>query len=88
MLSENVENISMGERSRISLAQALFRPSEIYILDECLSNVDINLEREIIEKLLSYYKDKIVIYISHRLNNKDLFNRVFYLKKGKCYEEL
>ena len=88
MLSENGENISMGERSRISLAQALFRPSEIYILDECLSNVDINLEREIIEKLLSYYKDKIVIYISHRLNNKDLFNRVFYLEKGKCYEEL
>lgn len=88
MLSENGENISMGERSRISLAQALFKPSEIYILDECLSNVDIDLEREIVEKLLSYYKDKIVIYISHRLNNKDLFNRVFYLEKGKCYEEL
>jgi len=78
----------MGERSRINLAQAFFKPSYIYILDECLSNVDIELEREILKNILNYYQDKIIIYISHRLNNKDLFNRVFYLEKGKCHEEL
>lgn len=88
MLMENGENISMGERSRISLAQALFRPSEIYILDECLSNVDVGLEKEILEKILNYYQDKIIIYISHRLTNKNLFNRVLYMEKGKCYEKV
>ena len=88
MLMENGENISMGERSRISLAQALFRPSEIYILDECLSNVDVGLEKEILEKILNYYQDKIIIYISHRLTNKNLFNRVLYIEKGKCYEKV
>jgi len=88
MLTENGENISMGERSRISLAQALFKPSEIYILDECLSNVDVKLEKEILEKILSYYQNKIIIYISHRLTNKNLFNRVFYMEKGKCYEKI
>lgn len=88
LLLENGDNISMGEKSRINLAQALFKPSYIYIFDECLSNVDIALEREILKKLLNYYQDKIIIYISHRLNNKDLFNRVFYLEKGICHEEL
>ncbi len=88
IIEEGGENLSMGERSRINLAQALFKPSEIYILDECLSNVDIKLEREILENILGYYKDKIIIYISHRLNNKALFNRVFYIKEGKCYEEI
>ena len=88
MLMENGENISMGERSRISLAQALFKPSEIYILDECLSNVDVGLEKEILEKILNYYQDKIIIYISHRLTNKNLFNRVLYIEKGKCYEKV
>lgn len=88
VLMENGENISMGERSRISLAQALFKPSEIYILDECLSNVDVGLEKEILEKILNYYQDKIIIYISHRLTNKNLFNRVFYMEKGKCYEKI
>ena len=88
VLLEDGENISMGERSRINLAQALFKPSYIYILDECLSNVDVALEREILKNIINYYQDKIIIYISHRLNNKDLFNRVFYLEKGKCHEEL
>lgn len=88
MLMENGENISMGERSRISLAQALFKASEIYILDECLSNVDVGLEKEILEKILNYYQDKIIIYISHRLTNKNLFNRVLYIEKGKCYEKV
>lgn len=88
VLLEGGENISMGERSRINLAQALFKPSYIYILDECLSNVDVALEREILKNIINYYQDKIIIYISHRLNNKDLFNRVFYLEKGKCHEEL
>ena len=88
ILLEDGENISMGERSRINLAQALFKPSYIYILDECLSNVDVALEREILKNIINYYQDKIIIYISHRLNNKDLFNRVFYLEKGKCHEEL
>ncbi len=88
MLDENGANISMGERSRINLAQALFRPSEIYILDECLSNVDVKLEREVLTNILNYYHDKIIIYISHRLTNKDLFNRVLYLEKGKCYEKI
>ena len=88
VLLEGGENISMGERSRINLAQALFKPSYIYILDECLSNVDVALEREILKNIINYYQDKIIIYISHRLNNKALFNRVFYLEKGKCHEEL
>lgn len=88
VLDEDGENLSKGERNRVSLAQALFKPSEIYILDECLSNVDISLEKEILENILNYYQDKIIIYISHRLTNKSLFNRVLVMKEGKCYEEL
>lgn len=87
IIYDNGENLSKGEKSRISLAQGLFKPSEVFILDECLSNVDTSLEKEILENILNYYKDKIIIYISHRLTNKNLFNRVFYLDKGKCYEK-
>ena len=87
IIEENGENLSMGERSRINLAQGLLKQSEIYILDECLCNVDIALEKEILNKLIKFYQDKIIIYISHRTVNKDLFNRVLYFKKGKYYEK-
>ena len=81
-------NLSKGERNRISLAQALLKPSEIYIFDECLSNIDVGLEREILKNILKTYHNKIIIYISHRLSNKDLFNRILYLKEGACHEEI
>ena len=86
-ISESASNLSMGEVARINLAQGLLNDSEIYILDECLSNVDIKLEKEIIKNILSIYHDKIIIYISHRISNKNLFNRIFYMNNGKCYEK-
>ena len=75
VLEEDGFNISGGERQRIILARALIKDSSVYILDEALSQVDIEKEREILKKLLEYLKDKTVIYISHRFDNMDLFNQ-------------
>jgi ABC-type multidrug transport system fused ATPase/permease subunit len=35
-------NISGGQKSRISLARALYADSDIYLLDDILSSVDVN----------------------------------------------
>lgn len=75
MLEEDGFNISGGERQRIILARALLKQSNVYILDEALSQVDVEKERIILKNLFSYLKDKTVIYISHRFDNMDLFNR-------------
>lgn len=74
-LEENGFNISGGERQRIILARALINKSNVYIFDEALSQVDIKKEREILKKLFEHLKGKTVIYISHRFDNSDLFNR-------------
>ena len=87
LLEENGFNLSGGERQRIILARSILKSSDIYILDESLGEVDIKKERIILKNLFSYYKDKIFIVISHRNNNKDLFNKVIYLKEGFLYYE-
>ena len=74
-LEENGFNISGGERQRIILARALLKKSSIYILDESLSQVDVTKEREILENIFEENKDKTIIYISHRFDNKDLFSK-------------
>ncbi len=74
-LEENGFNISGGERQRIILARALLKKSSIYILDESLSQVDVTKEREILENIFKENKDKTIIYISHRFDNKDLFSK-------------
>lgn len=75
LLEENGFNISGGERQRLILARALLKNSSIYILDESLSQVDIERERDILSNLFAEYKDKTIIYISHRFHNMNLFDQ-------------
>ena len=86
LIEENGFNFSNGERQRIILARSILRNSNIYIFDEALSGIDILKEKEILKNIFDYLKDKTVIVISHRFNNKKLFDRVLKLEKGKINE--
>ncbi len=82
LLEENGFNISGGEAQRIILARAIYNPFNILIIDEGLSQVDINMERKILKNLFKEYKDKTIIVISHRYDNMDLFDQVIKIEEG------
>ena len=82
LLEENGFNLSGGQRQRIILARALNK-FNILIIDEGLSEVDVNMERRIIKGLLERYKNKTIIYVSHRRDNLDLFDRLVEINDGK-----
>ena len=86
MIEENGFNFSNGERQRIILARSILRNSNIYIFDEALGGIDITKEKKVLENMFTYLKDKTVIVISHRFNNKKCFNRVLKLENGQIYE--
>lgn len=86
MIEENGFNFSNGERQRIILARSIIRQSSIYIFDEALSGIDINKEKKILDNIFNYLKDKTVIVISHRFNNKKCFDRCLKLEDGKIIE--
>lgn len=86
MIEENGFNFSNGERQRIILARSILRNSNIYIFDESLGGIDITKEKRILEGIFNYLKDKTIIVISHRFNNKKCFDRVLKLEEGKIYE--
>ncbi len=86
MVEENGFNFSNGERQRIILARSILRKSSIYIFDESFSGIDINKEKKILENIFNYLKGKTIIVISHRFNNKKLFDRVLKLEEGVLYE--
>ena len=85
LLEENGFNISGGERQKIILARGVLKKSNIYILDESFSQIDINSERIILKELFDILKDKTVIVISHRFNNNDLFDATYTVKEGYLY---
>ena len=87
LVEENGFNFSGGERQRIILARSILKKSNIYIFDEALSQIDVKKERDILLNIFQYLKDKTIIVISHRFDNKDLFERIIKIEKGNIYEE-
>lgn len=81
VIEDNGFNISGGERQKIILARSLLKNSNYIILDESLSEVDIDEEKEILNKILNIYHDKTIIYVSHKKEIIDLFNEKYEVRK-------
>lgn len=82
LIEENGFNLSGGERQRIILCRTLLSEFNILLIDEGLSQIDINLERKILKNIFEIYKNKTIIIVSHRYDNMDLFNHVIRIDKG------
>lgn len=83
LLEENGFNVSGGEKDRIVLARTLLNHNRIILIDEGFSQVDSNMERRILKNIFETHKNSLVIIVSHRLDNMDLFERVIHMKQGK-----
>ena len=87
MVGERGVQLSGGQRQRLSIARAIFINPAIYIFDDCLSAVDANKEKLILENLKIKMKGNTNIIISHRTASMQNTNYIIVLEKGKIIEE-
>ena len=85
-LTENGQNLSGGQRQRLALARALLHDSPVYIFDEATSNIDVESEEIILDRIRKMRGQKTIILISHRLVNTRDADRIFVIDKGKIAE--
>ena len=76
-------NISGGQKQRLGIARGLFKKKLIYVFDESTNSIDKNTENRILENIRKYYKDEIIIFISHKNLNKKLFNKRYEFKNKR-----
>jgi ABC-type nitrate/sulfonate/bicarbonate transport system ATPase subunit len=62
------DSLSGGMKMRLSLARALYYDADIVLMDEPFSALDDDLKERILPKIFEILKDKIVIIVSHNLN--------------------
>lgn len=85
-ITEKAGNISGGQRQRLALARAILHDSDIYILDEATSNIDVESENKIMEVVKEMSETKAIVLISHRLANVTKAHTIYVLENGSLKE--
>lgn len=86
-LAEKGSNLSGGQCQRLALARALLHDSPVYLFDEATSNIDVESENDIMDRIRALARTKTVILISHRLANVVEADRICLLEDGRVAEQ-
>jgi ABC-type multidrug transport system fused ATPase/permease subunit len=79
--------LSGGQRQRLSLARALVRNSNIFILDEVTSGLDTFTENEVVRNIEKMTKHKTSLMISHRLSTVKNADEIIVIEEGRNVEQ-
>lgn len=84
---ENGNNLSGGEKQRISIARSLIKGAPVLLLDEITSALDEKTAHAINQEVVSL-KDKLCIEITHRLDESILkqYDKLLVLRNGRIEE--
>lgn len=79
IIGEDGLKISGGQRQRIGIARAIYKQSDIIILDEATNALDSESEIHLLDFLFDYLKEKTIILISHKKENLRKCDKIFNL---------
>lgn len=83
VVGENGNLISPGQRQQIICARALLANRSIYIFDEMTSSVDAENEEDILNLIRLISKDRIVIFISHKMKQVNRADAVLFMGRNE-----
>ena len=83
-IREKGVNLSGGERQRLALARNLLAAydSDIILMDEPTSSVDMKNEKQIYQNIFEFYNNKTIISSVHKVYLLAMFDDVFAMEKG------
>ncbi len=83
MVGEKGGSVSGGQRQRISIARAIYKNPDILILDDSLSAVDADTEKNILTNIRSLGNKMTTFIIAHRISALENCDLILVLDDGK-----
>lgn len=87
VVGERGVTLSGGQKQRTALARAVLRDPRILILDDALSSVDTQTERDILLRLRRVMASRTSIVISHRISTVQDADWIVVLSGGRIAEQ-
>lgn len=96
IIEKNINEISGGEKQRVSIARSLILEPDILLMDEPFSSLDYNIKNSITNTFIDYHKsiNNTVIIVTHNQSEaSEIADKIFLMNKGKIiqsgsYDEL
>uniref|UniRef100_A0A663F356 Cystic fibrosis transmembrane conductance regulator n=1 Tax=Aquila chrysaetos chrysaetos TaxID=223781 RepID=A0A663F356_AQUCH len=86
VLGEGGIILSGGQRARISLARAVYKDADLYLLDSPFGHLDIFTEKEIFESCVcKLMANKTRILVTSKLEHLKIADKILILHEGSCY---
>lgn len=84
IVGERGISLSGGQKARVSLARAIYRRADIYLLDDPLSAVDSVVGKQIFDNCIrDFLRDKICILVTHQQQYLKSSNQIVLMNMGK-----
>ncbi len=84
-LTDDAQNLSGGEKTRLSIARLFLVEPEVFLLDEPGASLDSKTEEILMNNVISEIKkrNKTLIFISHSDNPEMITDEIITMKNGK-----
>jgi len=86
-IGERGLTLSGGQKQRAAIARGLCAGGDLLLLDDILSAVDSETEREIFEGILSLRGERTILFSTHRMASLSRCDRILVMREGKIAEQ-
>ena len=78
--------ISQGQRQRLLIARAVYKNPDFIFFDEATNALNANNERVIVENLQTFFQNRTVVVVAHRLSTVKNADQIVVLEHGELVE--
>lgn len=86
-ISQDGNNVSGGQKQRLSIARALASNNPVILLDDSFSALDYNVESRLKKEIFNKYANNTKIIVSSRISSIINSDKILVIEDGKIIEE-